>query len=375
MASTVFATLGGLTFLSLVACADQPTAVNAGTQPPVVSRVMVPPPLCTTYCSAEDLGALRGHANSWAMDINDAGVIVGTSSSILAPGKGHAVEWNDGVIRDLGVYPGDTYSTARAINDAGTIVGWSEGANGPRAVIWNPGASPVLLDRSNRTSGAHDINASGVVVGEIETAFGDFHAFRWTAKDGIDDLSATLPRGASSAAYGINDVGLVVGAVTRNGITHAYVWNSAGVGTDLGTLASSHERSEARALNSAGEVVGGSQTAGQSNTFAFRWTPSTGMVPLAGVSDDVAWYSNASAVSDAQRYVGQVLSDSGSKGKAFTKRGSGGVRLLPTLASGASTRASSVNRCGTIVGGADIITFHAPISHRAVVWRRLVCDS
>ena len=62
--------------------------------------------------------------------------------------------------------------------------------------------------------------------------------------------------GDYSIAYGINDMGQVVGeSTTDNGQTHAFITGPDGVGmTDLGTLGGDY--SLAFGINDAGQVVG-----------------------------------------------------------------------------------------------------------------------
>ncbi|MEU5693905.1 hypothetical protein [Actinosynnema sp. NPDC020468] len=75
----------------------------------------------------------------FADDINDAGVIVGQSTTWTGccSAKGRAVRWNP----DFTVVPllgptGYTASSAFAVNERGTVVGNSYGTDGGRAVIW-----------------------------------------------------------------------------------------------------------------------------------------------------------------------------------------------------------------------------------------------
>lgn len=75
-----------------------------------------------------DLGDLGG-GHATPLDINNAGQIVGSSTSI-AGGRGrHAFFYDDGVMRDLGTLGGD-FSEAFAINERGHVLGRSLTADG-----------------------------------------------------------------------------------------------------------------------------------------------------------------------------------------------------------------------------------------------------
>jgi len=133
-----------------------------------------------TYLRARsDRPVLHPNPPRWCPDgidsdpyaINDQGAVAGTAG--LLDGYQHAFVWtkNKGA-RDLGTLVGhNAYSTARGINNSGRVVGLS-----------------YLSD-------------------EIT-----YRAFLYTQKDGMQDLG-TLG-GNSSAAYGINNTGQVVGKPT-----------------------------------------------------------------------------------------------------------------------------------------------------------------
>src|SRR6476659_11030881 len=70
----------------------------------------------------------------------------------------------------------------------------------------------------------HGVNESGQAVGASGHPHGaDTHAFFWQKQGGIRDLG-TLPGGDYSAAYAINDSGLVVGTSNTSTTIHAFSW-------------------------------------------------------------------------------------------------------------------------------------------------------
>ncbi len=73
-----------------------------------------------------NLGGLSGSTGSEALDINEAGQVVGYSDFL--DGHTSATEWSGGLggsIINLGGLPGSTFSEATGINDAGQVAGFS----------------------------------------------------------------------------------------------------------------------------------------------------------------------------------------------------------------------------------------------------------
>lgn len=131
--------------------------------------------------SPVDLGTLNPEHASEALDINEAGQIVGKSFIGVVPGstsgtlQAQAFLYENGSMRGLGLLssaPNALHSVANAINDQGWVVGQVEqiAGIGLRAVLWRDG---VIVDLNNHLppnsgwvlTSAVDINAHGDIVG------------------------------------------------------------------------------------------------------------------------------------------------------------------------------------------------------------------
>jgi probable HAF family extracellular repeat protein len=232
---------------------------------------------------AHDIGTLPGGAFSFAQDINDNGVIAGSSGA--AHGQ-HAFTWTTGggmvdngsqnpnsnqalagwnAINNNGLLAGTSYillspfkasmghlgdtmptqisppgqfsnGMALAVNDAGTIVGWQSAPSGgsPHAAIFDGhGGFQNLGSFGLSDSWAEDINESGVIVGR---AFGDdgtgtFVNKAYVHQDGqMTDLMSVLTNGTGwtelFSASAISDNGVIVGAGVYNGEIRGFVLNA-----------------------------------------------------------------------------------------------------------------------------------------------------
>jgi probable HAF family extracellular repeat protein len=119
------------------------------------------------------------------------------------------------------------------------------------------------------------INERGQVIGWGTTASGLTHAFVWTTAGGLVDLGALGP-GNASHAWGINDSGVVVGEIDLpSGKTRAFIWTASEGMRDLGTLGG--DVALAQGINNRGQVVGFSTLAGDATTHGFVWTAHDGM--------------------------------------------------------------------------------------------------
>jgi probable HAF family extracellular repeat protein len=162
--------------------------------------------------ASRDLGALspwacgRGDCSvAVAMDINEAGQIVGISTDHT--GRYHFVLWQDDKIQDLGfadwVYPQPAAHIA--INDHGEIAG----SAGGKAFFWSQ-EGRVELPSTGGLVEVVGLNESREVVGNLLMG-AQQHAFVWSPDRGMVDLG-TGPHGFSAAwVVDINGRGDILG--------------------------------------------------------------------------------------------------------------------------------------------------------------------
>ncbi|MGQ3169182.1 MAG: PEP-CTERM sorting domain-containing protein [Methylophilus sp.] len=183
-------------------------------------------------------GLQAGSNGSFASGINDLGQVAGLSTNQL--GYQHATLWSNGTVTDLGRVAGFSASFAERINNAGDVVGQSSNGflTAMHATLWRDGQIIDLgsLNGGADASVAKDINNAGQIVGY---SFVDPSNYNSLSKAVIwsDNLTAinleTLidvqdplyGKASLAAAWGINDLGQIVGWGWVGGQQQAFLLN------------------------------------------------------------------------------------------------------------------------------------------------------
>jgi probable HAF family extracellular repeat protein len=281
---------------------------------------------------------------------------IGFASSALAQTQERSffVDLNSKTATDLGTLISGGYSLAYGINDMGRVVGESLTHNPPErqvhAFITGPNGIGMtdlgtLYGPNGPFTQAYGINDMGQVVGYSQQAF-------ITGPNGVGMTNlGTIGGGDYSEARGINDAGQVAGSSSTNGIGpgHAFITGPNGVGiTDLGTLGGAE--SYARGINDAGQVVGGSSWTDNAPPYqyhAFITGPNgAGMTDLGTLGGD---QSGANGINNAAQVVGYSDTATGQSHAFITGPNGGGMTDLGTLGGGGSS-ALGINDAGQVVG-------------------------
>jgi probable HAF family extracellular repeat protein len=237
-----------------------------------------------TY-EAIDLGGFGG-GFTLPLDVNDSGVVVGTSSR--SDGLSIAFRWDDGIITDLN--PAESFGSSRAdaLNAGGLVAGLGQPDGEARNIVaWIDGEMRTISPSVPSYGGGRAIAV---------TPAGDVLAQLWSDHSDIDSRSGFWRggswqdlgslRGSGVLAWAMNGPGQVVGtnwmgSLDSRDYFHAFHWDN-GAMRDLGALGvalcpDTEDRScfnaDAFDINAIGDVVGMStDSAGPFfPTYPVRW--------------------------------------------------------------------------------------------------------
>jgi probable HAF family extracellular repeat protein len=277
----------------------------------------------------------------------------------------HAFFWSNGTRVDLGTLPNAFNSYAFGINDAGDVVGMSDTSSDQstnifrHAVLWRAGTHEIqdLGTLSGfRDSVAYGVNNLGQIVGQSAYGTGPFNtvqrAFIWE-RGQMSLLPEPVVGNFTAQANAINDLSQIVGtgylgssgpglAALRWDIRQADGSANAAM-TDLGSLGAVGNQSSnsPSAINAAGDIVGSSVNSSGS-LEAFLWRGA--MAPMCGLV-------SATGVNIADEAVGSASNVTFTPG--YWSAATGTVDLNDVIPPGSGwtlTASADVNDAGQIVG-------------------------
>ncbi len=188
--------------------------------------------------SMNAIPAYNGYeGGSYATGINTSGIVVGSSGISDTHGSDRGFRWSaGGGMVNLGTPASQglaglslfTQSYAQNINDAGLIVGAADRGSGlTRAVYWDTNDVIHDIGTLGGSSGwAYAVNDDNVIIGFSNNGIGN-RAFGYVPGGSITDLNSLLDPSSTgwliTRAYDINNDGVIVGEGTFGGITQAVV--------------------------------------------------------------------------------------------------------------------------------------------------------
>lgn len=210
-------------------------------------------------------------------------------------------------VTNLGQLQTGGFSTAEDINAAGDAVGIGVADANYQAALFQDGNAIQLAP--GQESQAFGLNDLGQVVGVLDDL--SPRAFIWlpVTENGIPSGAYEMGTlgGIYSTAADINNAEQAVGGASTlvyglSGPMHAFLWRQWEL-QDLGTLGGLN--SIAAAINEIGHVAGHSDTA-DNRTHAFFWTPQGGMIDLGTLGGPQSFGFD---VNDSDVVVGYSLTD------------------------------------------------------------------
>lgn len=277
--------------------------------------------------------------------LNESDEVVGSATDRMAEDAvGSAV---GGRVNRRGIFAVDDYINANGINDSGDVVGSANTSFGSRPC--RPDIPGLVIDNDPEIEKPILAPPSG------NCPISTVRAVLWTKKTGIRDLG-TLPGGIASEAFGINNLGDIVGYSSGPDGVRAVLWTPGSKMQPLAPLAGG-TFSKAFGINDSGLIVGSSGS--PVGTRASLWK--RGRIQTLGALPGET-FSEAYAINSSGSIVGNSRGPAGMRG--FLWESKKGMQALLALPGGRFSSVSGINDSGEIVGTAEV----ASGGIRAVLW-------
>ena len=298
---------------------------------------------------------IGGRAFCVSNGANNGGTIAGTCASTLFGTARLPVVWQNGVVSQLPLPVNETLGDANDVNASGVVVGSVNSGSLQKAVYYSNGAATFI---SQTTSGgsffvtAFGINDAGRIIGQ---GIDPSNAARNVGM--VYDIGSSsafevgaLPGANGALAFGISNTGYVVGSSMQNqGSGLPFRWSQSGGMTAI-PLPAGTTQGSARAVNSNGWAVG---TASSAFAIPFLYDGSAtyrlaDLIP-AGTGWDLSTNTSSSAlgISDNGVIVGTGVLNGQTRAYAMVPVANTSVGGRVLTASGQGIRNASV----TISGG------------------------
>jgi hypothetical protein len=188
---------------------------------------------------------------------------------------------------DLGTLPGDYASSAVDVNDAGYVVGSSMSRNSPpsRGFVSLGTTLISLSDASIFSRGMAISNGSLVYVAGDYAYDGNSHAARWTVDPVAGTATVTSLSSGFGHANGVNDAGAAIGVAN----SEAVLWSADGAAEVLAPpVPNTFTSGEGRDINNAGHAL--VNFTGASYTRTYLRAANNEWIALPPLSGDVSSY-------------------------------------------------------------------------------------
>jgi probable HAF family extracellular repeat protein len=248
---------------------------------------------------------------------------------------------------EVATLPVGSTRIVRAVNDSGEIVGTVKGDHGIRAFFLHGGVLQEIaeLPTGSDYSAAFGINNLGQVVGSMNASTGETHAFRSERATGIVDLK-TLPGDNSSAALAINTSGKAAGWSSGPTGVRAVTWSSEGAAIQALPMLPESDSCRGLAINDNNEVAGVCNIA--SVPHAVLWAGGTGTAQDLGTLPG-GFESAVLSINNKGDIVGSSGDNEGEHHAALWPAG-GAIQNLGVLPNRISSQALAINNRNEVVG-------------------------